>query len=447
MTSYFLNHKAGMRRLLIAKHPVILIDESQDTVASFMDALLAVQAASSQQMCLGLFGDTMQRIYNDGKVGLGDLIPADWETPRKVMNHRCPQRVVALINRIRADDDKQEQRARSDAAKGTVRLFLAHESSANKKLVEDKAAEAMAELTGDPLWMPERGSIKMLALEHLMAARRFGFESFFEPLYRYESMRTGLLDGTGRGLGFFTRELLPLSLALVANDRFGTAASLRKTSPLLDRNRLALSGLKQNEMLKRAKVAADGLKALLSAQDAEPSLRDVLRYASEHELFIVPEVLLPFTAGDTEIDGDESVEDDEKTEAGAWRRALDAPFSAIEKYDRYVRGVSQFDTHQGVKGREFPRVMVVLSDEESRGFLFSYDKLMGNKEKSKADLENEASGGDTSIARTRRLFYVTCSRAEESLAVVYYSENPSQAKANMQERGWFDADEMEIIGT
>lgn len=89
--------------------------------------------------------------------------------------------------------------------------------------------------------------------------------------------------------------------------------------------------------------------------------------------------------------------------------------------------------------------MVVLSDEESRGFLFSYDKLMGNKEKTKTDLENEAAGSDTSIARTRRLFYVTCSRAEESLAVVYYSENPAKARESMLERGWFTAEEMEII--
>lgn len=58
--------------------------------------------------------------------------------------------------------------------------------------------------------------------------------------------------------------------------------------------------------------------------------------------------------------------------------------------------------------------MVVISDDEARGFLFSYDKLIGTKAKSETDLENEVTGNDTSVARTRRLFYVTCSRAEES---------------------------------
>jgi DNA helicase-2/ATP-dependent DNA helicase PcrA len=67
------------------------------------------------------------------------------------------------------------------------------------------------------------------------------------------------------------------------------------------------------------------------------------------------------------------------------------------------------------------------------------------KAKSKTDLENEAAGNDTSIARTRRLFYVTCSRAEESLAIVYYSDNPYAARAALLERGWFGENEIETL--
>ena len=444
MTAEFLKAKPGLRRLLIARYPILLIDESQDTAKRLMDALLDVQAAFSAQFSLGLFGDTMQRIYADGKVGLAEAIPEGWARPRKVMNHRCPKRVIALINKIRADDDKQEQQPRSDAPEGTVRLFLAPEAIASKRDVEAAAATRMAELTGDEAWLPGRSGVKTLALEHLMSARRFGFEHFFGPLFGYEPMRTGLLDGTGRGLGFFIRELLPLANALTAGDRFAIAAAIRQTSPLLDRQRLAEAGEKQQEQLARAKAACDGLKVLLLAQDP-PTLRAVLRYVAAAELFVIPDVLQPFVP---EVPADAATaetEDDAGTEAGAWRRALDAPFPEIERYDRYVRGVSQFDTHQGVKGREFPRVMVVISDDEARGFLFSYGKLMGTKEKTKTDLENEAAGNDTSIARTRRLFYVTCSRAEESLAIVYYSENPGVARTALLQRGWFADGEIEII--
>lgn len=441
MTAAFLTSKPGLRRLLVARYPVLLIDESQDTTKRLMDSLLDVQSKHAAEFCLGLFGDTMQRIYADGKAGLASAIPDDWKRPAKVMNHRCPNRVVRLINAIRAEVDDQEQKPREDATAGVVRLFLVPESSPDKAAVEAAAATKMSEVTGDACWLPGGDAVKTLALEHMMAARRFGFEQFLEPLYAFEPMRTGLLDGTGRGIGFFTRELLPLAKALVANDRFAIAAAVRRTSPLLDRRVLAAAGEQQKEQLARAKDACDTLNALFEAADP-PTLRQVLRHVATTKLFEVPEILQPFVP-EAVVGGEE--EDDAKTENGAWRRALEAPFSVIEKYDCYVRGVSPFDTHQGVKGLEFPRVMVVISDDEARGFLFSYGKLVGIKDKSKTDLEHEAAGEETSIDRTRRLFYVTCSRAEQSLAIVHYSDNPEGARAALLARGWFDENEIELV--
>ncbi|MCP1197743.1 hypothetical protein NKW84_18150 [Acetobacter senegalensis] len=128
-----------------------------------------------------------------------------------------------------------------------------------------------------------------------------------------------------------------------------------------------------------------------------------------------------------------------------WRLALEAPFDQIERYDCYIRGVSQFDTHQGVKGLEFPGVMVVVSDEEARGFMFAYDKLFATKAKSKTDLKNEAAGKETTIDRTRRLFHVTCRRAEQSLAVVYYTAEPTMARDAMIPKVWFEPEEIELI--
>ena len=457
MTAQFLGSKLGLRRLLTARFPVLLIDESQDTSRRLMEALLDVQAANHEMFSLGLFGDTMQRIYAEGMEKLADAIPQDWARPCKAMNHRCPKRVIRLINKVRAEDDGQEQRPRSDAGEGVVRMFLAPEAASNPSAIEAGVAARMAEITGDGLWAPGDASIKTLALEHMMSARRFGFEAFFAPLYNYERMRTGLLDGSARGIGFFTRELLPLAEALATDDRFATAAALRKSSPLLDRAALAEAGELQSDMLAKAKTACEGLKALLYA-DASPSLRDVLQYAAGTRLFAVPDVLLPFVAADesnepAETDASQAdieaqaAEDleDAKSEIGAWRLALEAPFEQIAKYDRYVRGVSQFDTHQGVKGLEFPRVMVVISDEEARGFMFNYGKLMGIKDKTKTDIDNETAGKETSLDRTRRLFYVTCSRAEESLAIVYYSDNPQAVRESLIARGWFEADEIEFV--
>lgn len=44
---------------------------------------------------------------------------------------------------------------------------------------------------------------------------------------------------------------------------------------------------------------------------------------------------------------------------------------------------------------------------------------------------------ETSIDRTRRFFYVTCSRAEERFAVVYYTDSPDLTRDAMVRQGWF----------
>ncbi len=448
MTADFLAGKPGLRRLLVTKFPVLLIDESQDTSRQLMDALLDVEAAHRERFCLGLFGDMMQRIYADGKERLAEAIPNAWAKPRKSMNHRCPRRVVELINRVREDDDGEQQVPRSDAAAGTVRLFVAPQG-ADKPSMEAAISRRMWEITGDEGWLEGSDAVKILALEHLMSARRFEFEGFFGPLYAIERIRTSLLQGAGAGIGFFTREVLPLVAALRASDRFAVASIARKTSPLLDRKSLEEAGENQAAVLAAAKAACDGLLDLVSA-DASPTARQVLCYIAEKQLFTIPDELAPFAVPDVpsqeeDVAGEDEI--DRKTELGGWRQALAAPLDEIERYDRYIQGISSFDTHQGVKGLEFPRVMVIVSDEEARGFMFAYDKLFGTKSKSETDLKNEAAGKETSIDRTRRLFYVTCSRAKKSLAVVYYAETVEGARAALVKQGWFAEEEIEIVAS
>lgn len=94
---------------------------------------------------------------------------------------------------------------------------------------------------------------------------------------------------------------------------------------------------------------------------------------------------------------------------------------------------------------EFPRVKVVVSDEEAWGFLFSYEKLFGAKAKSAANIKNEAAVDETTIDCTRRLFYVTCSRAIESLVIVAYSEHSDAVLARVVGEGWFTAEEVELV--
>lgn len=73
------------------------------------------------------------------------------------------------------------------------------------------------------------------------------------------------------------------------------------------------------------------------------------------------------------------------------------------------------------------------------------DQLLGAKSLTKADTDNQSAGKDSSLDRTRRLMYVTCSRATQSLAIVAYTVEPAAVHAFAVDNGWFEADEIVLL--
>ncbi len=447
IASDFLTDKPLMQRILIRKYPVLLIDESQDTQKDLVDAFFAVQKAYSGEFCLALFGDTMQRIYSDGKIGLGKVVPSEWEKPAITINYRCPKRIVKLINKIRSSADDHIQEPADDAPEGFVRLFLVQDDDGiSKTTVEAEIAKKMAEITSDNQWSGDNQEIRTLTLEHHMAARRGGFNDFFEPLYQIPQFKTGLLDGTLSGIPFFLQQILPLVKSLQAENWFAVARIVKKYSPLISADTLKTSKSSLDEICK----ADNAVKSLFSLWDgdSDPSLIDSLKAVAASGLFAVPDVFGPIVSranlAEDESESDDSAETtDNNPNIDAWDNALSVPFSQLESYVQYISDKSPFGTHQGIKGLQFPRVMVVLDDNEARGFMFSYDKLFGAKAPTSTDIKNEEEGKETSIDRTRRLFYVTCSRAQSSLAIVVYTRESDKIIGHLQNLEWFD--DCEII--
>lgn len=444
ITAGFVQDKPLMQSILIQKYPIILIDESQDTKKELVDAFFEVQKNKSANLSLGLFGDTMQRIYTDGKKDLGQNIPDTWATPAKIINFRCPRRVITLINKIRsgADDQSQEHHKEED---GFVRLFIIDANGAvDKAGVESEIASQMAALTGDQQWDdPAQTDVKVLTLEHHMAANRGGFAPFFEPLYSVNKLRTGLLDGSLSGVPLFSKRVLPLIKAMQANDKFAASRIVRDNSALIQKDVLK-NAPNSIEELAKAKDAVEALFSLWT-DEADPTLNDILKEVLRSGIFQVPDSLLPIaTRLNENQESEEEVADKIDTDPviDAWDTALNCKFSEFEEYVKYISDESRFGTHQGIKGLEFPRVMVILDDDEARGFLFSYEKLFGAVEPTATDIKNEQEGKETSIDRTRRLFYVTCSRAEESLAIVAYTKNPAKVAQYALEQEWFGEGEV-----
>lgn len=424
------------------RHPVLLIDESQDTNGSLMDAFLQAQAAIPARFCLGLLGDTMQRIYNDGKLGLEDAIPPDWAKPEKRINRRCPTRVVDLINVIRASADDHRQIPKPGAAQGTVRMFCTQQAPDQDFSLEDRIANQMAEITGDAQWATGTEGRKTLILEHKMAGRRMGFEGVFTPLYAVEHLNTGLMDGTLPILKVFFDGVAPIVEAARTDD-FRLMEAVRLRSPLLDPMYLESAGNNQLELLESVGRATQSLCEVLEAND--PLIEDVAQILQRTGLLALPDRLVEAMAQGATADAAPETSDREALEIHAYRVVLGRRYSEMAAFASYANGLSPFGTHQGVKGLEFPRVMAILNDEEAGGFLFSYEKLLGVTPASATDVKNEREGKDNSLSRTRRLLYVTCSRAEESLAIVVYSAQPEIAKDRVIEAGWLTAEEIVVL--
>ena len=433
MSTEFIATEPTMQDILTAKYPILLIDESQDTKKELVDALLIVCEKYKDRFIVGMFGDTMQRIYNDGKDNLADCIPDEWVKPVKVMNHRSANRIVALANSIRSTIDGQKQQARSDVEKGIVRLFIASTSD-DKESVEKKAADFMAQDTGDIGWNDDT-QYKSLILEHHMAASRFGFADLYMPLNSSGKFDTSLRDGSITELSILSKLVSPLVEAYQSGNNFEVSKIVRKNSPLLDKEAFAFESDDQTKMLEKAGSAVESLMNLWKDEKI-PSCLEVLKNIRDTRLFKVgnrvDELLTEFSQGENE-------------KVTALRNALAVPFCELKKYSSYVTDNTRFATHQGVKGLEFPRVMVIMDDAQARGFLFSYEKLFGAKAQSDTDVKNKRDGKDTSITRTARLFYVACTRAKKSLAVVAYTENMESVKNTALSNGWFSEDEIYIL--
>ncbi len=433
ITADLLTEKETLQQILIDKFPVLLVDECQDTKAELLRALILVQNKFKYRFTVGLFGDTMQRIYLDGITNLVDEIPPDWEFPEKKMNHRCQKRIVDLCNAIR-NDEKFIQKPRRSKDKGFVRIFIIDRSETSLE-AENKVIQHMATVTADEYWkIPQ--NIKFLTIEHDMAAKRLGFLELFEPLYNVQSFKTSVLDGTLSALQPLLKVIVPLWTAVKNNDDVEIMKIIRKNSPMYIL--AAKTNVIDATTLEVINYAIEELKELWKSEK-DPSCRQIIESMVKTDVFNVTDDLrILVTASGTD---DEKTASEDKYEA--LEKALTAPFSQVLKYSDYINDLAWFSTHQGVKGLEYRRVVVVIDDAEAEGFTtFSYDKLFGLKEKSDTDLRNERDGKETTIDRTRRLFYVTCSRAEDGLAIIYYTDDIQKAEKKIKSSGFFHDNEI-----
>ena len=437
---------ALMRSIVAQRFPFIFVDESQDTNPDVVAALKRIAAMPGTGFCLGFFGDPMQKIYMAGVGAIGADV--GWTEISKPENFRCPTSVLSVINRIRAEDDRLVQvagnRIGPDGAVptpvGTAKLFIV-QAGPDRTARVNQVREWMATAKNDILWQSdeEDGNVRMLVLVHRIAASRLGFPDLYASLHDNgaATLKDGLQEGTAWVLRPFISYLLPLVLAAREGADFEIMSALRRDCPLLAKERIG--GHDVATLLAQLKTNIDTLVEMFS-DGSTRTIKEVLDFVYEQNLAELDSRFIPYL---TDIATDDP--DEEDSEYKSVLAFLGTPVIQMWGYNRYIQSLSPFATQQGIKGAEFQRVLVVLDDEESDYNLFSYSKYWGTEPLSANDRKNISEGKDSILDRTRRLFYVCCSRAMRDLAIVFFVPSVQSARQAVLAKALFPVEDIHII--
>jgi len=327
------------------------------------------------------------------------------------------------------------------SVEGSAHLFiLPADEHRNEHIASVKAY--LSKNLSDKLWLAEdkedieTADLKMLMIEHRMAATRLKFPNLYSAFKDsgHGSLSTAFSEGNSWPLKPFVSFVLPLVEAYNQGNNFQTIELLRKFCPKLTTTFFADNVNKPSLVFKKLKVEVAELATLLSDGSSE-TIGAVVTYLKSTGLYTFDERYQAFL---TETSSISDTEQEIETNNIILHSMHSCRAAELWGYRTYINDESPYSTQHSVKGAEFERVMVILDDEEGKkSTQFSYEKLFGVKELSKTDQENIAAGKETVVDRTRRLLYVCCSRAKTDLAVLFFVADVDSAYQQVKSGGLF----------
>ncbi|GAB0157155.1 UvrD-helicase domain-containing protein [Chryseobacterium sp. Alg-005] len=438
VTSSITEHKM-LGTIISQKYPYIFIDESQDTFINIVSAFKEIDNNHSEKFCLGFFGDPMQKIF---PTGIGEIpIEANWESITKQENFRCSQQVLKVINAIRKPADGLEQtRGRTEDVdgkslpiNGSAQIFILPLNSEEERTINlQRVREWCSKKFSSELWLSDN-EVKVFVIVHRMAAKRLKFPNLYSAMNDDApiSFGEGFLDGTAWPLKPFLNFVLPIVDYQISNLDFEVMTILRIQSPKL--SNVSVRGIELRGLLAKLKEGLDKLTEMMISEDSTATVLDVLKLISEYDLAVLDQRILDHINNAVLLPEEEEENLNITTEINAMKKYFECAVKELWGYRKYFENESPFATQQGIKGAQFDKVITIMDDDEGTHIQFSYDKYIGVSPLSERDNNNIAEGKDNVISRTRRLFYVSCSRAKKDLVAIYYTNDVEKAKERLKE--------------
>ena len=359
-----------IKKLISDMYPIIFVDEYQDTFPDVINILLD-ELYPTNKILFGFYGDKMQKIYDKG---IGEISSSyGLRNITKSENYRCSVSVVDLLNKIR-DDIQQIPSGKNQEVTGSCSFYQSSRANFDINNFIESELSTPFNLAND------LENLKVLYLTHRLISKESHYEELYEIVNRFgkeDSLTKKDLDRCP--FIKFSYQIEEI-LSLYQNNNI---QSLLKTITY------EINTFEDKKNLQQI------FNDLIAKRDTD-SIEDIIEYVIENRL-------LQKTTKMSDFD----LEDEKNKEY--YDLLMKVDYNLIAKANIVADKKTPYSTKHGTKGSEFENVLVVIDDTAWRNY--NFDKYFSN------DTSNESV-----YNRTRNLFYVVCSRAENNLVILSLSD-------------------------
>jgi len=369
--------------VVAARFPFIFVDEYQDTHPSVISILMDHLIKAASRPLIAFFGDKIQSIYPDGVGELALNHRAALEIIKKEENYRCSKAVIAVLNKVRDDITQKPSGANIEGAAVYVSLAgIPPETDITQAALDKAKADLGVEV---------KGELKVLFLTHRLIARKAGYETLWSAYNDRGGFAKDRFQAGEDPIAAFLIKRIDTVVEAWREGRVGRTISL-----LSDRKRPFASETE------KAKVR-EALDQLLKLADGGATLGDVLRHIDKTALLPLLDDLTLAISGKFEPAEDGSAEAQHQALLNS---LMDIPYREVSTYRAVLESNLPYSTKHGVKGDQFKNVLVILDDAGANWNQYSFANLLEGSDTS-----------DSRLQRSRNLFYVCCSRTQDTLIV------------------------------
>ena len=447
----------------------IFIDEYQDTSEEVTNIFLNHINKSKKENIIGFFGDSMQSIY---ETGIGNIKDDSLKRINKIQNRRNPLKVIELTNKLRDDGIKQipskdTQATNIDEGTGKIK-------EGNVKFIysDNNILEELKKTYIFNDWdFKNTLNTKELRLTHKLNAENSGFNELYN-LYTNDFIYSKLISKLKEkkisededinnfgyiiekfpifsGKGKIKKNILEqvdmkskkeiekikdIEWGKIKNsfinkdsllgykfngltEKYESTSNRDKILQKLDLIYESINLYNENkyvELFKKLKIKISSYEDKIKIRKEMNELIELMKSQNDKIYEIIDKA-----NNILNIKNDERyIEFIENKGWYLWNRIKDISFSEYVKSIEYQKEYFPYSTQHSVKGSEFDNVLVIL--DNGKWSKYNFNLLLENifdenniLDKTKKDIFN----------RTKKLFYVCCTRAKENLIVFIQINN------------------------